>query len=137
MTAPVRPMILADGASHVRGLRGWIGLLRRWPRLRRELMAAEGYVAHRIYIAGPTTIGLLTWWDSRKAMIQFAHGPTHHDVWEWAVRQKRTHGGWLTTYELKGGGALWGSGTPLAQTFADRVPVTRAAPPSGCPVHRG
>lgn len=135
MTTRDHTMILADGASHVRGVRGWIGLLRRWPRLRRELMASDGYVAHRIYIAGPTTIGLLTWWDSRKAMMKFAHGPAHHDVWQWAVRQNRTKGGWLTTYELRGGGALWGSGTPLVGIFGEHVPVSSAAPPEGCPAH--
>ncbi len=133
--APARPMALADGASHVRGIRGWLGLLRRWPRLRKELMAARGYVAHRIYLAGPTTVGLLTWWEDRTSLVRFAHGPAHHDVWIWAVDKNRTRGGWLATYELQGGGALWGSGTPLAGTFAGHVPVITAAPPTGCPAH--
>lgn len=128
-------MILADGASQVRGLRGWIGLVRRWPRLRRELMASDGYINHRIYITGPTTIGLLTWWDNRKSMMRFAHGPAHHEIWEWSVRRNGTRGGWLATYELQGGGALWGTGTPLADTFGDKVPVADAAPPKRCPAH--
>ncbi len=128
-------MILSDGATEVRGWRGWIGLLRRWPKLRRELMAADGYVKHRIYLAGPTTIGLLTWWESRKSLMQFAHGPAHHEIWVWSVRDNRTKGGWLATYELKKGGALWGSGTPLAGVFADQVPAVSAEPPRRCPAH--
>lgn len=130
-----RKLILVDGASHVKGVRGWFGLVRRWPAMRRELTESRGYVAHRIYLVGPTTIGLMTWWESRKALMQFAHGETHHEIWEWAVKEDRTKGGWLATYELTGGGPLWGSGTPLAETFADHMDFKPAEAPVGCPVH--
>jgi len=130
-----RGLILVDGASHVRGLRGWIGLVRRWPALRKELISTDGYVAHRIYFAGPATIGLLTWWQSRTALVRFAHGTAHHEVWDWAVTRNTTKGGWLATYEMTGGGPLWGSGTPLSDVFADHVEAPDATPPTGCPAH--
>lgn len=136
MTAlPRRPIVLVDGATQVRGIRGWIGLIRRWPALRKELRASEGYVAHRLYLAGPTTVGLMTWWESRKALMRFAHGPRHHEVWDWAVRRNSTHGGWLATYQLAAGGPLWGSGTPLARVFSAHMQAPDAAPPQGCPAH--
>jgi heme-degrading monooxygenase HmoA len=127
---PIRPLHLVDGATHVRGLRGWLGLVRRWPGLRAQLVRSPGYVAHRVVLMSPTTFRLLSWWEDERSLYRFAHAGAHREVWEWAQREGTTRGGWLAMYALQGGGALWGSGTPLYDTFGDFAPgATGAARP--------
>ncbi len=132
---PKRTLYLVDGATQLRDLRGWLGLIRRWPGLRKQLVNAPGYVSHRVFLISPMTIGLMTWWEDERSLYRYAHAGAHREIWEWAERKGTTRGGWLAIYQFEGGGAFWGSGTKLRETFGDFAAVT-AEPPRPAPRER-
>jgi heme-degrading monooxygenase HmoA len=122
-------LYLIDGATEFAGPMALLGAVRRWPRLRRQLVTTPGYVAHRLWFRLPTTIGLFTWWETEGAAYRFARSPAHLAIWRWAAEERPTRGGWLALYRLQRGGPLWGSGVRhRVRAFGRFVP-----PPSGEP----
>lgn len=123
-----RELFLIDGATEFSGIRGIAGVVRRWPALRRALVTSPGYVAHRVWFRFPTTIGMLTWWETEGAAYGFARSPAHEEIWRWAAAgDDPTRGGWLAMYRLHHGGPLWGNGVEhRVRTFGRFV-----APPTG------
>ena len=129
-----RDLFLIDGANEFEGVRGIVGMLRRWPRLRRELTSAPGYVAHHIWFGFPTTIGLFTWWESEEALYAFAGSRAHHEMWRWAADGRSTRGGWLVVYRMQRGGPLWGNGVEQrVRTFRRFVRTPGGMPPDPPP----
>jgi hypothetical protein len=134
---PRRELFLIDGANELRGLRSLIWVVRRWPRLRRELMSTEGYVTHRLWYVPPFTLGLTSWWSDRRGAYRFAHQPAHLEFWSWSARADTTKGGWLATYELVGGGPLWGNGVArMMESFGEFVEPASMEPPKPAPEDR-
>ena len=130
-------LVLVDGANELSGARALWWVVRRWPRLRGELVSAPGYVAHRLWFSFPLTIGLTTWWRDEKALHRFAHMPVHLEFWEWAVRKGSTRGGWLAIYRYEHGGPLWGNGVKhLMDNFGRFVPPAPEKPPKETPGSR-
>ena len=131
-----RELFLIDGATEFAGARDLAGMLRRWPRLRRELVSSPGYVSHQVWYGFPTTIGLFTWWESEEALYAFARSHEHEGVWRWAVSEGSTRGGWLVVYRMQRGGPLWGNGVERrVRTFRRFVRAPSDAPPD--PPHHG
>ncbi len=121
---------LLDGANELSGPLAVLWTARHWPALKRELVGAPGYIAHRLWFAWPWTIGVTTWWQDEAAAYRFAHMPQHLRFWTWAADTGRTRGGWLAHYRYVRGGPLWGNGVQsLATRFADHVPAPSGAPP--------
>jgi heme-degrading monooxygenase HmoA len=130
--------VLLDGANELSGPRSMWWVLRNWPKLRREMRSAPGYVAHRLWYARPYTVGLLTWWADEKSAYAFARMPEHRRFWSWAADADVTNGGWLATYRYVHGGPLWGNGVAsLATTFHGLVPEPSGKPAEPPPVDRG
>jgi hypothetical protein len=128
---------LLDGANELAGLRATIWLALRWPALRRELVNAPGYMAHRVWFAWPWTLGLTTWWVDEASAYRFAHLPEHRRVWAWGAVPGHTRGGWLAHYRYVRGGPLWGNGVRvLTARFAGRVPAANGHPPRPAPPRR-
>ncbi len=125
-----RDLFMVDGANEFDGIRGLAGMLRRWPRLRRELVSTPGYVSHHVWYGFPTTIGLFTWWESEEALYAFARSHAHEEVWRWAASGGSTRGGWLVVYRMQRGGPLWGNGVERrVRTFRGFVRAPSGAPP--------
>jgi hypothetical protein len=109
----------------------WVGS--RWPALKRELVGARGYIAHRLWFAWPWTIGVTTWWQDEAAAYRSAHMPQHQRFWAWAAETGRTRGGWLAHYRYVRGGPLWGQRREVVgDAFCRSCPFAiRRASPSG------
>ena len=137
MTERVKGLVLADGANEFGGLIALIQAGRRWPRLRREMVGAPGYVGHRIWYGFPYTIGLLTWWQDEASAYRFAHLPAHLEFWEWAQIPGKTVGGWLAFYAYAHGGPLWGNGVRRqVGRFGRFTPPPTDLPPKKTPAQR-
>jgi hypothetical protein len=137
MTEVGGTFFLLDGANELTGLRGVIWLALRWQALRRELMGARGYIAHRLWFASPWTVGLTSWWVDEASAYRFARLPEHRRVWAWAAEPGHTRGGWLAHYRYVRGGPLWGNGVrALTARFEGRVPSASDQPPRRVPRDR-
>jgi hypothetical protein len=137
MTERVRGLVLADGANEFAGPVALMQAAWRWPGLLREMRGAPGYVTHRMWIALPFTVGLLSWWTDEAAAYRFAHLPAHLEFWEWATRGRRTRGGWLAFYAFAHGGPLWGNGVrDQVRRFGRFTPPPTGASPTGTPAQR-
>ena len=137
MTERVKGLVLADGANDFGGPVASLQAARRWPRLRRELTGARGYVSHRLWYRFPFTVGLMSWWEDEAGAYRFAHLPAHLEFWEWAAIPGRTNGGWLAFYAYAHGGPLWGNGVPIqVQRFGRFTPAPDGKPPRPTPAQR-
>ena len=133
----VRGLTLADGANEFGGLVALLQAARRWPRLRREMRASEGYVAHHLWFALPFTVGILSWWKDEASAYRFAHQPAHLEFWEWATRPGHTRGGWLAFYAFGHGGPLWGNGVRRrVEVFGRFTSSPDGQPPKPTPQQR-
>jgi heme-degrading monooxygenase HmoA len=115
MPAEGRGPVVVDGANRMRGLRALALLAWHAPRLRRELVAAPGYLRHHLWYRWPLTVGLVSFWSDTASAYAFAHGPAHLALWRRAARTGFTSGGWLAVYRFHHGGELWGDGAPHAK----------------------
>lgn len=123
--------MLIDGANQLHGVRALLWLVRRWPALRREMTATEGYLAHRLWFAFPLTMGVTSWWADDNAVYRFAHQPEHLRLWRWATGPGRSRGGWLARYRYVDGGPLWGNGVEvMMQRLAGIVGPASGVPPA-------
>ena len=137
MTERSRGLVLADGATEFAGLAALVWAAWRWPALRRELRGAAGYVAHQVWFAWPSTVGILSWWEDEASAYRFAHLPAHLRFWEWATTPGRTRGGWLVFYPLGHGGPLWGNGVAKrVRTFGRFTAPPTGDAPRGTPAQR-
>src|SRR5207244_2006906 len=75
LTDRIKGLVLADGANEFDGLFAMVQAAGRWPGLRREMRGAPGYVAHHLWFAWPTTVGILSWWEDEASAYRFAHLP--------------------------------------------------------------
>ena len=130
-------LVLLDGANEFDGLSALIQAAMRWPRLRREMRAAPGYVTHQLWFSLPFTVGILSWWEDEASAYRFAHQPAHLELWEWATAPGHTRGGWLAFYPFGHGGPLWGNGVrKRTSTFGRFSPAATGDPPRGTPAQR-
>jgi hypothetical protein len=106
---------VVDGANHMAGFRSLAWLLWKAPTIRRELVAAPGYVRHHLWYRWPLTVGLLSFWTDARSAYAYAHLPVHLSLWRRASRRDFTRGGWLAVYRFHNGGELWGDGVPAAR----------------------
>ena len=137
MTERVKGLVLADGANEFGGFLALLQAGLRWPALRRQLKAADGYLGHHLWYGHPYTVGLLTWWEDEASAYRFAHLPAHLDFWRWATIPGKTGGGWLAFYAYGHGGPLWGNGVRLqVKRFGAFTPPASGGPPKGTPEQR-
>jgi len=137
MTERVKGLVVADGANEFDGLVALVEAAWRWPGLRREMRAAQGYVSHRLWYSFPTTVGIFSWWEDEASAYRFAHLPAHLEFWEWATRPGHTRGGWLAFYAFAHGGPLWGNGVrKQVLDFGRFTHQPDGAPPKGTPAQR-
>jgi hypothetical protein len=137
MTERVKGLVVADGANEFDGLVALLEAAWRWPGLRREMRAAQGYVSHKLWYSFPTTVGILSWWEDEASAYRFAHLPAHLEFWEWATRPRHTRGGWLAFYAFAHGGPLWGNGVrKQVLDFGRFTHQPDGAPPKGTPGQR-
>jgi fumigallin biosynthesis monooxygenase-like protein len=128
--ADLKPFVMIDGANQFSGVRALWWVVRRWPKLRKEMTGARGYLAHRVWYAFPLTLGITSWWQDENAAYRFAHLPVHRDFWGWAASGEKTKGGWLATYQYVKGGPLWGNGVAvMMQRLGKVVPAANNEPP--------
>jgi len=81
--------VIIDGANQFQGAASLWWVVRHWPALRKEMTAARGYIAHRIWYAFPLTLGITSWWEDENAAYRFAHLPVHRIFWRWRHRLAR------------------------------------------------
>lgn len=113
-----RPIII-DGANEL-SPRGAMWVVRRWNRLKREMVNSDGYLWHHIYFVFPFTLGLTSHWKDKRSAHRFAQMPVHKEFWKWAEENpKLSKGGWLAIYEYRHGGALWGTGVKAVRKHFD------------------
>ena len=137
MTERIKGLVLADGANEFGGIITILEAARRWPRLRHEMRNAKGYVSHRLWVAFPFTVGILSWWEDEAAAYRFAHLPAHLEFWAWAATPGRTRGGWLAFYAFARGGPLWGNGVrKQVLNFGRFTTPPDGAPPRATPAQR-
>jgi hypothetical protein len=137
MTERSKGLVLLDGANEFDGLSALIQAAMRWPQLRREMLAAPGYVTHQLWFSLPFTVGILSWWEDEASAYRFAHQPAHLELWEWATTPGHTRGGWLAFYPFEHGGPLWGNGVSIRSSrFARFTPTPTGEPPRGTPAQR-
>jgi hypothetical protein len=110
MPEPASTFYLLDGANELTGLRAAMWVMLNWRKLRREMMSAPGYIAHRAWLGWPWTIGLVSWWADEASAYRFAHLPEHRRFWAYGADPAHTRGGWLAHYRFTRGGPLWGNG---------------------------
>jgi len=137
LTERIKGLVLADGANEFDGLLALLQAAMRWRGLRREMRDAPGYVAHHLWFAWPTTVGIFSWWEDEASAYRFAHLPAHLEFWEWATKPGHTRGGWLAFYGFGHGGPLWGNGVrKRVTTFGRFTPAPTGDTPKGTPEQR-
>ncbi len=74
------------GGAAYSGVGALLGLFLRWPRVRRAMHQAPGYLGHRVWYGFPYTIGTTSFWETHEQLLAFARSAEHREATAWMQR---------------------------------------------------
>jgi heme-degrading monooxygenase HmoA len=83
------------GGTRYSGVWALIRLGWRWPRFRRELRRAPGYLGHHVWYSFPFTVGNVSFWESQQHLMAFARTPAHKQAAAWMVSPGVSRAGFI------------------------------------------
>jgi heme-degrading monooxygenase HmoA len=83
------------GGTEYSGVRALVGLVVRWPRVRRAMRRSPGYLDHRVWYCYPFTIGTTSFWETQEQLLAFARSAEHREATAWMHRPGIARGAFI------------------------------------------